>query len=103
MFGRLKPGVTIEQATAGLQPWFTSMLESDARLEGFPSAAPDRFATTLRRRWRCGPPLEVSRICAVRWTRPLLGADGRHALLLLLACPTSPVSCSHVARRALAS
>jgi predicted permease len=36
VFGRLKPGVTAEQAKAGLQPWFKSMLEADTRREGFP-------------------------------------------------------------------
>jgi predicted permease len=34
--GRLKRGVTIERARAGLQPWFQSMLEADTRREGFP-------------------------------------------------------------------
>ncbi len=34
--GRLKPGMSVEQAKAGLQPWFRAMLEEDTRREGFP-------------------------------------------------------------------
>ena len=41
VFGRLKPGVTAEQARAGLQPWFKAMLEADTRREGFPRVTPD--------------------------------------------------------------
>ena len=36
VIGRLRPGVTGEQAQAGLQPWFKSMLDEDTRREGFP-------------------------------------------------------------------
>jgi len=36
VIGRLRPGVTLEQAQAGLQPWFKSMLDEDTRREGFP-------------------------------------------------------------------
>jgi predicted permease len=36
IFGRLKPGLSAEQAKAGLQPWFKSMLDADTRRDGFP-------------------------------------------------------------------
>ena len=36
VFGRLTPGVRADVARAGLQPWFTQMLQSDITLEGFP-------------------------------------------------------------------
>jgi predicted permease len=39
VLGRLKPGVTAEQARAGLQPWFKSMLEEEMRAEGFPKVS----------------------------------------------------------------
>jgi hypothetical protein len=29
VFGRLRPGITVQQAKAGLQPWFKAMLEAD--------------------------------------------------------------------------
>ena len=36
VFGRLKSGVTAEEAKTRLQPWFKLMLEADTRREGFP-------------------------------------------------------------------
>lgn len=36
IFGRLKPGVTAEQAKAHLQPWFHAMLEADTSRADFP-------------------------------------------------------------------
>lgn len=37
VFGRLKPGATVDEANAGLEPWFRSMLDSDMRTAGFPN------------------------------------------------------------------
>lgn len=42
VFGRLAPGVTAEEARAGLQPWFASMLEADVRRQGFPSVTAEQ-------------------------------------------------------------
>jgi predicted permease len=39
-FGRLKPGLTLEQAKASLQPFMHSMLESEVREEAFRNASP---------------------------------------------------------------
>lgn len=36
IFGRLRPGLTAAQAQAGLQPWFKTWLEENARRPGFP-------------------------------------------------------------------
>src|SRR5262249_43403434 len=36
VFGRLRPGLTAEEAQAGLQPWFKSMLDEVTRREGVP-------------------------------------------------------------------
>lgn len=36
VFGRLKPGVTVEQTASMLQPWFAQMLRADMQLEDFP-------------------------------------------------------------------
>jgi hypothetical protein len=51
VFGRLKPGITMQQAKAGLQPWFKAMLEADAKREGWPQVTEEprrRFlASTL--------------------------------------------------------
>ena len=36
VFGRLKPGIGLQQAQAGLQPWFKAMLEADTHRDGWP-------------------------------------------------------------------
>jgi len=41
-FGRLKPGVTIEEARASLQPWFRATLEAESRMPGFPTATDEQ-------------------------------------------------------------
>ena len=46
VFGRLKPGISIEQAQAGLQPWFKSLLDEDTRIEGFPKATSEQPITS---------------------------------------------------------
>jgi hypothetical protein len=62
VFGRLKPGVTAEQAQAGLQPWFQSILEADGRRRISRGRCRSRSASSLhrpskccRRRWACLP------------------------------------------------
>ena len=37
VFGRLKPGMTLDQVKAGLATWFASILDAESRLEGFPA------------------------------------------------------------------
>ena len=48
VFGRLKPGVTADEAKAGLQPWFKSMLDEDTRREGFPNVTAEQRARVSR-------------------------------------------------------
>jgi len=47
VLGRLKPGLTLEQAKAGLQPWFKSMLEADTRRDGFPRVTAEQRSSFL--------------------------------------------------------
>jgi len=42
ILGRLKSGITMAQAQAGLQPWFKAMLEEDTRRTGFPRLTAER-------------------------------------------------------------
>ena len=42
MLGRLNPGVTLQQAQAGLQPWFKAMLQEDMRRPDFPVITAER-------------------------------------------------------------
>ena len=85
VFGRLKPGMSADAASAGLRPWFTSMIEADMRREGFPSI------TVQQRRNYLASTLDV--LPAARgWSamrdvleRPLWVLMGGTVLLLLLA------------------
>ncbi len=51
ILGRLRQGVTLAQAQAGLQPWFKAMLDEDSRRAGFPRITAERrrdyFGSTL--------------------------------------------------------
>ena len=42
VFGRLKPGASVDEAKAGLQPWFRSLLETETRTVGFPNVTADQ-------------------------------------------------------------
>ena len=42
VFGRLKPGMTRQQAQAALQPWFNAMLRADMSREDWPHVSPDQ-------------------------------------------------------------
>src|SRR5260370_6965119 len=42
VLGRLNQGVTLQEAQAGLQPWFKATLQEDARRAGFPIITPER-------------------------------------------------------------
>ncbi|MGH9162582.1 MAG: ABC transporter permease, partial [Vicinamibacteraceae bacterium] len=86
VFGRLKPGITAEQAQAELQPWFKTMLQEDMRREGFPSATKEQLraflGSTLGVLPAAGGRSDVRR----ELDRPLWVLMGGAVLLLLLAC-----------------
>ncbi len=42
LLGRLNPGMTLQEAQAGLQPWFKAMLREDMRRPGFPTITDER-------------------------------------------------------------
>ena len=47
VFGRLKPGVTREQAETRLQPWFKSYILADTKREGWPGATDNQMQAYL--------------------------------------------------------
>ena len=51
VFGRLKPGLTPDEAKTALQPWFRSMLANEPNTTGFPNVSDDQrrefFASTF--------------------------------------------------------
>ena len=52
ILGSLRPGLTLRQAQAGIQPWFKTWLEENTRRPGFPAITADRrsryFESSLR-------------------------------------------------------
>jgi predicted permease len=85
VIGRLRPGVTLEQAQAGLQPWFKSMLDEDTRREGFPLVTAKQRAEFLASTLVVTPAAHGHSLLRQEMGRPLLVLMGATLLLLLLA------------------
>jgi predicted permease len=85
VFGRLAPGITAEQARAGLQPWFRSMLEEDTRRAGFPSVTAEQRRSFLASSIDLVPAAQGVSNARGRLERPLLVLMGGTLLLILLA------------------
>jgi predicted permease len=85
VFARLKPGVTAEQAKAGLQPWFNAMLETDMQREGFPRATPEQVRRYLASTIDILPASQGRSELRGTLQRPLRVLLGASLLLLLLA------------------
>ena len=86
VFGRLKPGMTAQQAEAGLQPWFKAMLQADTRREDWPNVTADQQRRFLASSVRVLPAARGRSDLRGRLERPLLVLLAATALVLLLAC-----------------
>jgi putative ABC transport system permease protein len=86
VFGRLKPGVSIERAQAALQPWFKAMLESDTRREDWPTVTADQQRRYLASSLALIPAATGRSNLRERLERPLLVLLGATAIVLVLAC-----------------
>ena len=86
VLGRLNPGVALQQAQTGLQPWFKAMLQEDTRRAGFP------VITTERRQEFLGSSLVLTAApqghSSMRrhLSQPLWVLSAVTAILLGLAC-----------------
>jgi predicted permease len=85
VFGRLRPGITAEQAQAGLQPWFKSMLDADTRREGFPRVTADQREQFLASTITVRPASQGRSDLRRTLDRPLTVLMSGTLLLLLLA------------------
>jgi predicted permease len=85
VFGRLKPGVSADEARAMLQPWFKAMLEADSRSENFPNVPADRRREFLASTLDIQPASQGTSDRRGALERPLLVLMGGTVLLLLLA------------------
>jgi predicted permease len=85
VFGRLGPDVTADQAQAGLQPWFKSMLDEDTRREGFPQVTADQRQRFLASTITVKPASQGRSDFRQRMDRPLAVLMAGTLLLLVLA------------------
>lgn len=83
--GRLRPGATLEQAGARLQPWFTRMLQTDLEHEDFPSVSPAQRGSFLASTLAVTSAARGVATLEVRLERPLRVLMGGALLLLMLA------------------
>ncbi len=86
VFGRLKPGMTRQQAQAALQPWFNAMLRADMTREDWPHVSPDQAQRYLRSWLEVRPASRGRSDLRGRLERPLIVLLAATTLVLLLAC-----------------
>jgi predicted permease len=86
VFARLKPGMTSQEAQAGLQPWFKAMLEEDTKREGWPRVTEEQRRRFLASTLELLPASQGRSDLRGRLERPLLVLLAATALVLLLAC-----------------
>jgi predicted permease len=86
VFGRLKPGISLQQAQASLQPWFKAMLEADTRREGWPNVTEVQRRRFLASNLVLLPAAQGRSDLRARLERPLIVLLSATGLILLLAC-----------------
>jgi predicted permease len=86
ILGRLQPGLTLEEAQAGLQPWFKAMLDEDMRRPGFPIITPERRRNFLASTLHLTSSPQGHSILRRRLSQPLWVLLAATAVLLGLAC-----------------
>jgi predicted permease len=86
VLGRLRSDVTLAQARAGLQPWFTAMLHEDARRADFPRITAERRQKFLASTLELVPAPQGHSPLRRRLSQPLWVLFAATAVLLALAC-----------------
>lgn len=86
VFGRLKPGVSPEQAKAQLQPWFKAYLMADTQREGWPQTTPAQMRDYLASTLDLLPGAAGYSFMRGMMRQPMLVLLAATALILLLAC-----------------
>src|SRR5439155_8679037 len=85
-FGRLKPGTSMQQARAGLQPLFHQMLEMEVQQKEFAKAAPLTKQNFLKMWIDLLPASKGRSNLREQFSNPLLVLMAIVALVLLIAC-----------------
>jgi len=86
VFGRLKPGMTIERAKAGLQPLFHQILEMEVQQEAFAKASPYSKQEFLKMWMDVLPGSKGRSQLREQFSKPLLALMAIVGLVLLIAC-----------------
>ena len=86
VFGRLKPGISLAQAQAGLQPWFKAMIEEDTKREGWPQVTEEQRRKFLAATLEVLPAAQGRSDLRRRLEQPLLVLLAATGLVLVLAC-----------------
>jgi predicted permease len=85
-FARLKPGVTMAQAKAALQPRFHQILEREVRMEAFAKTAPRTREDFLKMWLDTIPAAKGLPDLSRQFSKPLLVLMATVGLVLLIAC-----------------
>jgi len=86
VFGRLKPGISMEQAKASLQPLFHSILEMEVREKEFSGASPYTRQQFLRASIDLLPGSQGHAMLAIMAGKPLQVLMALVGFVLLIAC-----------------
>ncbi len=86
VFGRMKPGVTMAQAKAALQPFFHQMLEMEVQQKEFARAAPETKERFLKMYVDLIPASKGDSPLRDQFSNPLLVLTAIVATVLLIAC-----------------
>src|SRR5215469_14875682 len=86
VYGRLKPGISIEQARAGLQPLFHQILESEVTEQAFRNATAFDKEQFLKMRLNVLPGAQGNSTLRSQYEPPLWVLTGVVGLVLLIAC-----------------
>ena len=86
VFGRLKPGVSPEQAKTRLQPWFKAYLQADTQREGWPQTTPVQMREYMASALDLLPGAAGYSFMRRMMRQPMLVLLAATALILLLAC-----------------
>ena len=86
VFGRLKPGMTIGRAKAGLQPLFHQILDMEVREEAFAKASPYMKDQFLKMWMDVLPGSKGRSQLREQFSKPLLALMAIVGLVLLIAC-----------------
>ncbi len=85
-FGRLKPGTSLEQAKAAIQPFFHQILESEVQMAPFAKASPDMKQQFLKMSMNLLPAAKGRSELRRQFSTPLLVLMATVGLVLLIAC-----------------